>query len=59
MLNLIFYSYFFLLDIVVYCRLRIQVEDEDFYDGPDDSDYDTDDSNGISLFHLSSLPFLM
>lgn len=23
----------------------IQVEDEDFYDGPDDSDYDTDDSN--------------
>jgi hypothetical protein len=43
----------------VYYRLRIQVEDEDFYDGPDDSDYDTDDSNGISLFHLSSLPFLM
>lgn len=29
---------------------RIQVDDLDLYDGPDDSDYESDDSNGKYLF---------
>jgi len=36
-------------DTVVYRRLRVQVEEEDYFDGLDNSDYETDDSNGISL----------
>jgi hypothetical protein len=45
-----------LIDTVVYRQLRVQVNDEHFYDGPDNSDYETDDSNGISLCLFSSLP---
>lgn len=26
---------------------RVQVEDEEFYDGPDESEHDSEDSNGI------------
>lgn len=37
-----------LLDTVVHLWLRVQVDDEHFYDGPDDSDYETDYSDGIS-----------
>lgn len=30
------------------CWIRVQVDDDDYYDGPDeDSDYATDDSNGM------------
>lgn len=43
----------------MYLWFRVQVEDEDFYDGPDDeSEYDSDDSNGTTnSVILSSLRF--
>lgn len=45
-----------MLDNVVYLWLRIQVdEEEDYYDGPDDSDDESIDSNGIS-FSYSTFP---
>lgn len=46
-----------LFDTAVYGRLRVQVDNEDYYDGPDDSEYETDDSNGLSL--LSFLIFTL
>lgn len=39
---------FLLLDTVGYHWLRVQVdEEEDYYDGTQHSDYESDDSNGI------------
>lgn len=50
---------------VIYIWVRVQVDDDDgFYDGPDESEYGTDDSNGInhinsnlSLLKISDCPF--
>ncbi|XP_024625260.1 RNA-directed DNA methylation 4 isoform X4 [Medicago truncatula] len=40
-----------------YPLLRVQVDDEHFYDGPDNLDYETDDSSGISLCQVDDEPF--
>ncbi|KAK7256362.1 hypothetical protein RIF29_29804 [Crotalaria pallida] len=42
-------------DAAVGCRGLVQVDEEDYYDGPDDSDYETDDSNGICSPFFSRL----
>lgn len=54
---LIWFLIFLLLDTVLYHRLRVQVDDEHFYDGPDNLDYETDDSSGISLCQVDDEPF--
>jgi len=46
-----------LLDTVLYHRLRVQADDEHFYDGPDNLDYETDDSSSISLCQVDDEPF--
>lgn len=33
---------------------RVQVADDDFYEGPLESDYETDDSNGLYTFFFCS-----
>jgi hypothetical protein len=44
----------FLAEVNIYPLFSVQVDEDDFYDGPDESEYDSDDSNG----NLDSLPSL-
>lgn len=46
----------FLAEVNIYPWFSVQVDEDDFYDGPDESEYDSDDSNGN--FRFSSFSFL-
>jgi len=40
------FPFVLLIDTVIHLSVQVE-EEEDYYDGPDDSDYESDDSNGI------------
>lgn len=38
--------------------LRVQLDDDDYYDGPIQSEFESDDSNGIQCFFYIAFQFI-